>query len=144
MKKIKGFTTTELIVVIAVISIISVAAYARLGDIYFFKKVNVVDSLSSMLKVAQKKAISQRRNIYIIKNGDNINLCYVNTNPCPLVQRLFINNEEYVLDIKDILVTLPANLNFNMAGVASSSNIVIPVNDKNITIYAQTGYIRND
>lgn len=75
----RGFTLVELVVVIAVTSIIVAIASPRFVNGDIFETRGDAGLLSSTLRYAQKTAIAQRRNVYVIHNNavpDTVSLCF--------------------------------------------------------------------
>lgn len=75
----RGFTLVELVVVIAVLSVVAVIAMPRFANGDIFETRGDAGLLSSTLRYAQKTAIAQRRNVYVIHNNvvpDTVSLCF--------------------------------------------------------------------
>ena len=75
-----GFTLVELVVVIALISIMAAVAAPRFANGDIFETRGDAGLLSSTLRYAQKTAIAQRRTVFAVHNaGANphtVNLCF--------------------------------------------------------------------
>lgn len=75
----RGFTLIELVVVISVMAIIAAMAVPRFANGDIFETRGDAGLLSSTLRYAQKTAIAQRRNVYVIHNNaipDTVSLCF--------------------------------------------------------------------
>ncbi len=75
----QGFTLVELVVVIALTSIMVAVATPRFANGDIFETRGDAGLLSSTLRYAQKTAIAQRRNVYVIHNNavpDTVSLCF--------------------------------------------------------------------
>lgn len=71
-----GFTLVELIVVMTIIGILAVVVVPRFFDLKTFDARGFFDQTESMLRYAQKTAISQRRNVFVRLNGASVALCF--------------------------------------------------------------------
>ncbi|PPD12094.1 MAG: prepilin-type cleavage/methylation domain-containing protein [Methylophilus sp.] len=74
-----GFTLVELVVVIAVMAIMAAVAAPRFANGDIFETRGDAGLVSSTLRYAQKTAIAQRRNVYVILDDavpDKVSLCF--------------------------------------------------------------------
>lgn len=140
MKNKKGFTIIELIVVISIIGIISIIAAPHFANTNVFQENSDVNQVKFLLKTAQKIAIAQRRDIYILVNGQQVDLCYTNTNPCPNNELVSFQNQSLMINIKSSL-SIPSGLFFNSLGIVGNNLITITVGSQNIDIEGGTGYV---
>jgi MSHA pilin protein MshC len=65
MNNQSGFTLTELITVIVIVGILSVAVLPRFFEVSAFEERGSADQVKSMLRFAQKTAIAQHANISV-------------------------------------------------------------------------------
>jgi len=72
----KGFTLTELVVVIAIAAILAAIATSRYSNQSFDTR-GFTDQTLAMLRYAQKTAISQRRTVCVSISGNAISLSYL-------------------------------------------------------------------
>jgi MSHA pilin protein MshC len=75
----KGFTLVELVIVISVMGILAAVAAPRFANSDIFETRGDAGLVSSTLRYAQKTAIAQRRNVYVIHTNavpDKISLCF--------------------------------------------------------------------
>ena len=140
MKNKNGFTLVEIIVVIAVLSIIAVVCASRFADSATFSNRVNSDKVKFMLKTAQKAAMAQRRDVYAIKFGNQINICYTNSSPCPNAQMLTLNSKPFVIGTGNTIVNMPI-IKFNSLGSPGSSKLTVQVGSRNIYVEAESGYI---
>lgn len=140
MKNNNGFTLVEIVIAIAVIGIIAVVGGSRFAKTSTFSDRANSDKVKFLLKTSQKAAMAQRRNIFIIKSGDNISACYTNTSPCEENQSLTLNGKNFVANIGNTSIVLPS-VKFNSLGNTESGKITVQVGSRNIYIEAESGYI---
>ena len=69
MNNQRGFTLTELITVIVIVGILSVAALPRFFTVSDFEDRGSADQVKSLLRFAQKTAIAQHQNISVAISG---------------------------------------------------------------------------
>ena len=75
----KGFTLVELVIVISVMGILAAVAAPRFSNGDIFETRGDAGLVSATLRYAQKTAIAQRRNVYVIHTNttpDKISLCF--------------------------------------------------------------------
>lgn len=79
----KGFTLTELIVVMLVVGILAVFAMPRL-DISFFREESFIQQSFAAIRYAQKHAIGSGCNVQVSINSSGCNLVIISDPPgCP-------------------------------------------------------------
>ena len=67
--RLSGFTLVEMIVTISVVSVLAVVALPRLGNITGFDSQGYMDHTRSLVRFAQKAAISRRHPVFVEFNG---------------------------------------------------------------------------
>jgi MSHA pilin protein MshC len=70
-----GFTIVELITIMIVIGIIGAIGAARFADDSAFQNRAYADQVKSLIRYAQKLAISQNRRIFVRANGNSFAIC---------------------------------------------------------------------
>ena len=70
-----GFTLAELVVVIVIATILSAVAISRINTREFDNE-GYANRVTAMIRFAQKLAVSQRRNVYVVISGNTLSLCY--------------------------------------------------------------------
>jgi MSHA pilin protein MshC len=143
----RGFTLTELVVVIAVATILSAFAVSRFNTRDFDAE-GYANQVRAAVRYAQKIAISQRRNVTVTVAADHVALTYPNISSNPV--RMPPDNVPFV-------VTRP-NANITINGTfAGTSFIFSPLGDPGaggtiiigggdipaitITVEGTTGYV---
>jgi MSHA pilin protein MshC len=72
----RGFTLTELIVVIVVTAILAVAIGSRFASKGAFEARGLYDQALALVRYAQKAAIAQRRAVFVAVSGANLSACF--------------------------------------------------------------------
>lgn len=79
MRQYHGFTLVELVVIIALTGVMIAVAVPKFANGDIFETRGDAGLLSSAVRYAQKTAIAQRRNVYVIHNNalpDVVSLCF--------------------------------------------------------------------
>lgn len=140
MKNNNGFTLVELVIAIAVIGIIAVVGGPRFAKTNTFSDRANSDKVKFLLKIAQKASMAQRRDIFIVKSGNNISACYTNATPCPSNQLLTLNGKDFSANVGNTNTVLPS-IKFNSLGNTDSGKLTVQVGSRNIYIEAESGYV---
>lgn len=82
VRRARGFTMVELIVVMVLIGILGAVGAARFFDRTGFDADEFTEQARAMLRYAQKAAIAQNRPVYVRMDRDSIGLCFANAVPC--------------------------------------------------------------
>ena len=70
-----GFTLTELVMVMAIATILAAFAVSRI-NVASFDTEGFANRAAAMVRYAQKTAISQRRTVFVVVSGNTLSLCY--------------------------------------------------------------------
>jgi MSHA pilin protein MshC len=131
-----GFTLVELILVLTIIGILSVFVAPRLNTTAFTSRSNL-DQAKAMLRYAQKIAIAQHRQVFVVFSGGSASLCFDAL--CGA----------RVLTPTNVTASLPAGttgttFSFNALGQPSSASVnTVTLSDgSTILIQPETGYVR--
>lgn len=77
-----GFTIVELVVVMVLMGILAAVGAARFHTRTAYDVSAYAEQVRAMARYAQKLAIAQNRNVYMVGGPDVFALCYANTLPC--------------------------------------------------------------
>ena len=72
----RGFTLVELIVVIVIVGIVALIAAPRFFTASTFDAARFHDAAITAIRYAQKVAVAQHTNIYVITSASSVALCY--------------------------------------------------------------------
>ena len=141
----RGFTLTELIMVIVIAGILAVVVVPRFYDVQVFQSRGFADQVQASLRYAQKIAIAQRRFVCAAFTANSITLTTGATNACgtPLVS--LTGEASYVINAPSgiTFAATPEAFSFNALGKPSIATQTISINGaaNSITIEAETGYV---
>jgi len=76
----------ELIVVMILVGILAAIGAAKFFNPTGFDTAGYAEQLRAMARYAQKLAVAQHRNVFVVGSLDGIALCYTNSLPCPSAQ----------------------------------------------------------
>ena len=76
MRTPRGFTLIELTVVILLVGILSVVAIAKLTGVDEFQVQGFFDSTKATVRFAQKVAVAQRTNVFVVNTASTMRVCY--------------------------------------------------------------------
>jgi MSHA pilin protein MshC len=159
----RGFTMIELVVVIVLMGILGAVATARYFDSAGFDASTYTEQTRSMLRYAQKVAVAQHRNVYVVFTSKRIALCF--TTVCAASDRVLApagsnsGGKTTVTECADptwycegtpanlgyaLQGGTPGNFSFDALGQPLSGMIVRITGDgltRDITVSAETGYV---
>lgn len=138
-----GYTMVELITVMVIIGILSVSALPKFADQSAFQARGFLDETRSLLRLAQKSAIAQRRTVCVALNSTGIALTIdknaTATGNC--------NTATPALNLPSTprggtgLSATVSSFKFNpMGDTDQSANIVITIAGSTVTVDKRTGY----
>ncbi|BEV09021.1 GspH/FimT family pseudopilin [Methylophilus sp. DW102] len=150
--KSDGFTLVELVVVIALTGVMVAVAMPRFANGDIFETRGDAGLLSSTLRYAQKTAIAQRRNVYVILNNavpDTVSLCFDTAcnqaviNPETTAAYVFTSSKNVDITSDNVSVGFDA-----LGRVVPNSTVNYKATNKKnnaqsvtVTVEADTGYI---
>ncbi|WP_459721841.1 prepilin-type N-terminal cleavage/methylation domain-containing protein [Sideroxyarcus sp. TK5] len=150
----RGFTLTELITVIVIVGIISVAALPRFFDQSGFESRGFRDQVVATLRHAQKVAIAQHRFVCVAFTANTITLTYdpvppsaaYTTATCPgNALTSPAGATPYTVTAPGGVIlggfVSPMTMNFDALGKPSAAQSITVTGSTAITIEAETGYV---
>jgi MSHA pilin protein MshC len=153
LRKERGFTLIELIMVIVILGVLAVFAAPKLFDSNSFTGRGFHDETSALLRFGQKTAIAQRRTVCVTVNATGVTMTMFVTNPAPATCAAATAAQAPPLTPPFIpqggtgLTTVPSPLIFQFTPLGSTdqaSPIAITVaNSTPITIEPSTGYVHD-
>ncbi|MEO8143250.1 MAG: prepilin-type N-terminal cleavage/methylation domain-containing protein [Betaproteobacteria bacterium] len=139
-----GFTLTELVVVIVIVTILSAFAISRINT-QSFDTEGFANRAAAMVRYAQKVAVSQRRTVFVVTTvgpPSNIKLCYTDSTCASAVHEppgtnAFSYNAPTGVSLSAVIIS------FNALGKPSAGTIITITGDvaREITVEAETGYV---
>jgi MSHA pilin protein MshC len=140
----KGFSLTELVVVIVIATILSAFAIARINTLGFDTE-GFANRVAAMVRYAQKIAVSQRRTVFVVTTASNIKLCYVDVaTPCDTPVREPPGTNAFSIAAPSNVVLSATSFSFDALGRPSAATTITVTGDvaRNITVAAETGYVQ--
>lgn len=144
-KKQQGFTMVELIAVMVIVGVLAAVAVPRFFDRSLFDNRGFSDDIRSGLRLAQKLAIAQRRNVCVTLNPPgsvSINVTVAASCDTPLPG--LTGSGTYQLNApgtSSFTMTLASPVTFNSQGIPGSGGTVTVTGEPAITLDSGTGYV---
>jgi len=145
----RGFSLTELAVVISIASILAVFAIARINTASFDTE-GYANQVQAAIRYAQKLAISQRRNVTVGVSAGAVSLTYPDAPLSGAAVRKPPGTDAFIVNKPSSVTlsgTLPgSSITFSALGkpVAGGGTIILSGGDISpitITVEAETGYV---
>jgi MSHA pilin protein MshC len=138
-----GFTLTELVVVIAISGILAVFAISRINT-QAFDTEGYANRAIAMVRYAQRLAISQRRTVAVVVTGNTLSLCYVDTACSGGAVAEPPGTGAFAYTAPSGVTLAGTSFTFSALGRPSAGGTFTVTGDvaRNITIEAETGYVR--
>ncbi len=138
-----GFTLTELVVVIVIVTILSALAISRIKT-QSFDTEGFANRAIAMVRYAQKIAISQRRTVAVVVSGNNLKLCYADAACSGGAVREPPGTSAFSYNAPSGVSLSGSSFAFNALGKPSAGGVLTVTGDvaRAITIEAETGYVR--
>lgn len=126
-----GFTLVELVTVVVILGIISVAAISRFADNSQFQERGTADQIRAALRYGQKVAIAQHRDV-------NVSISLAATSNCGAQ----LTGGDVNCAVLNSVAVTPVTVSFNAMGQPTPNGAVIGVGTStSITVEAETGYV---
>lgn len=137
----RGFTLTELVVVMVIVAILSAIAISRINT-QSFDTEGFANRAMAMVRYAQKLAISQRRTVVVVATASNIRLCYTDAG-CASAVREPPGTNPFSYDAPSGVSLSAATIAFSALGRPGAAATITVTGDvaRTITIEAETGYV---
>ena len=138
----RGFTLTELVVVIAVASILAAIAVPQFNqpqiDATWFH-----EQVRAGVRHAQRTAVAQRRQVFVlVEAGPRLALCYADPCGAARVTELATGNPILLNAPSGVALSISASpLSFNGLG-RPSSGATLSVGGRTVTVNAETGSVQ--
>ncbi|MCX7218661.1 MAG: type II secretion system protein [Burkholderiales bacterium] len=144
-----GFTLIELVMVLVLVGILSIAIIPRFASKNAFDARGYFDQSISMVRYAQKLAIAQRRDVFVNVTGNSICLTYVGDTTCSTsVVNQVVSPDERTWFRKPapsgMSFAAASSFSFNALGQPSSGQTINFTGDgvtTKITVERETGYV---
>jgi MSHA pilin protein MshC len=145
-----GFTLIELVMVLVLVGILSIAIIPRFASKNAFDARGYFDQSISMVRYAQKLAIAQRRDVFVNVTGNSMCLSYATETTCadvPVANQV-INPADQAWFLKlapsGMSFAAASSFSFNALGQPSSGQAINFTGDgvtTKITVESETGYV---
>jgi MSHA pilin protein MshC len=140
----RGFTLTELVVVIVVATILSAFAISKINSTSFDNE-GFANQAGAMVRYAQKIAISQRRVVFVVISSSQIRLCYADS-ACGTPLQEPPGTNPFAKTVKSPVSLSGTTFSFDPLGRPSAGGVITvsdgtPADTQTITVEAETGYV---
>ncbi len=145
----RGFTLVELITIIVILGIIAVTALPRFSGRSGFDSRAFSDQVKAALRLAQKLAIAQHRNVCVVVTTTApatlaINVSSAEAGACDTALPSLSGSGNYLITAPGsaALTSSAATITFDRAGSPGATAITLNVDSEpTITVAAETGYV---
>jgi len=141
----RGFTLTELVVVIMVLGALAVVALPRFADQTDFTAQGTADQAASALRYAQKAAIAARSDVLVTFGANGFTVCFAPAGSC--TSDVVDPTRGAALAVSgDASVTVSgSSFSFDALGRPSAGATAVTVSGggltRTLTVEAETGYV---
>ena len=140
----KGFTLVELIVIIVVVGIMALIAAPRFFSQPTFDASRFHEAAISAIRYAQKVAVTQRANVFVVASASMVALCY--DAGCATKVKSPGGSDDFVVAIPSGIGITPTSFNFNSLGqpipnVPTVLSISGDGSSRQIVVEQETGYV---
>ncbi len=137
----RGYTLIELIVSIAIMAILAAIAVPLFNqpqvDSTWFR-----EQVKSAVRYAQRQAVAQRRQVFVVVGANNVQLCYADVScAAPVLQ--ITTGGAYTLTAPTGITLAATSFSFNGLGQPSPlAGITFNVGSQAVIVTAETGYVQ--
>jgi MSHA pilin protein MshC len=147
IRSARGFSLTELVVVMVIAGILSAFAISRINTASFDAE-GFSNQLAATMRYAQKIAIAQRRSVAVAITSSTVSLTYPGLAGTPALRKP-PGTEAYTISVPSNVTLsgtlVPSTVTFSALGaVATGGTLVVSGGDLTpvtITVEAETGYV---
>lgn len=151
-RRVKGFTLTELVMVIVILGLLAVVALPRLSETSTFRASAFRTEAAAALRYAQKTAVSHRRLVCASLTANSVTLTIAQTygsTSCNAALPGPDGNTAYASSSSDLITSGMGNIYFQPFGTVTSDAAGSSVSDytiavtgmSSISIAGATGYV---
>lgn len=139
-----GFTLVELIVVIVLVGIVALIAAPRFFSQPAFDAARLQETAISAIRYAQKVAVAQRANVFVVTSASTLALCY--DAGCATAVKAPGGNDDYVLRLPSGIGITVTSFNFNSLGQPNpNAQTALTISgdgaSRQIVVERETGYV---
>jgi MSHA pilin protein MshC len=147
IRSARGFSLTELVVVMVIAGILSAFAISRINTASFDAE-GFSNQLAATMRYAQKIAIAQRRSVAVAITSSTVSLTYPGLAGTPALRKP-PGTEAYTISVPSNVTLsgtlVPSTVTFSALGaVAAGGTLIVSGGDLTpvtITVEAETGYV---
>ncbi len=141
-----GFTLVELITILVVAAILAAVAAPRFFTRLSFEERGFYDQSVAAIRYAQRVAIAERRNVFVLIEANRLRLCYTVACTAGTEVREPGSNGAYDISTPDgVGLDTTATFSFNGLGQPSiAANLAVTVtgqDNRAFTVQRETGYV---
>jgi MSHA pilin protein MshC len=137
----RGYTLIELVVSISIMAILAALAVPLFNqpqiDSTWFR-----EQVKSAVRYAQRQAVAQRRQVFVVVGANSVKLCYVDTS-CAVPVLQITTGTAYTLTAPSGVTLNPTSFSFNGLGQPSPLiGVSFNVGSQAVIVTAETGYVQ--
>ena len=139
-----GFTLVELIVVIVLVGIVALIAAPRFFSQQTFDAARFQETAISAIRFAQKVAVAQHTNVFVVASASNLSLCY--DAGCATAVKAPGGTDAFSINLPSGIGIAPTSFNFNSLGQPNpNAQTTLTISgdgtSRQIVVEKETGYV---